>query len=68
MASSDTRRGAASKVGIVGAGVIGLTSALLLVEAGHQVTVVADRLPGDFSSDWASPWYVHVSTRLWHRR
>lgn len=43
-------------VGIVGGGVIGLTSALLLVKEGHQVTVVAKNLPGDLSDEWASPW------------
>lgn len=44
-------------VTILGAGVIGLLSALSLTEAGYKVTVVARDLPGDESQDWASPWY-----------
>lgn len=45
-----------AKIGVVGAGVIGLTSALSLVEAGHTVTIVARNLPGDLTTEWASPW------------
>ncbi|GFG20787.1 D-amino acid oxidase, putative [Aspergillus udagawae] len=44
------------EIGIIGAGVVGLTSALALVEAGYSVTVVARELPGDNSQNWASPW------------
>ncbi|KAF5261680.1 hypothetical protein FOXYS1_7629 [Fusarium oxysporum] len=45
------------EVGIIGSGIIGLTSALALVEAGYSVTIVARDLPGDDSSQqWASPW------------
>ncbi|KAL5590387.1 hypothetical protein FOBRF1_013944 [Fusarium oxysporum] len=45
------------EVGIIGCGIIGLTSALALVEAGYSVTIVARDLPGDDSSQqWASPW------------
>ena len=44
------------KVAIAGAGVTGLASALLLSEAGFDVTVVARNLPGDESTEWASPW------------
>lgn len=47
---------AETRVGIIGSGVIGLTSALTLVEAGYRVSIVAKNLPGDFSSDWSSPW------------
>ncbi|KAL1875489.1 hypothetical protein VTK73DRAFT_10039 [Phialemonium thermophilum] len=43
-------------VGIVGAGVIGLTSALSLSRAGYHVAIVARNLPGDLSTQWASPW------------
>lgn len=45
-------------IGIVGAGVIGLTSALVLSEAGYKVSILARELPGDESKNWASPWYV----------
>jgi phytoene dehydrogenase-like protein len=34
-------------IGIIGAGVIGLTSAAVLAEAGYRVTVLARELPGD---------------------
>jgi glycine/D-amino acid oxidase-like deaminating enzyme len=44
-------------IGIIGAGVIGLTSASVLVEAGYRVTVLARELPGNDSKKWASPWY-----------
>jgi Glycine/D-amino acid oxidases (deaminating) len=44
-------------VTILGAGVIGLLSALALTDAGYKVTIVARDLPGDESQDWASPWY-----------
>lgn len=44
------------EIGVIGAGVIGLTSALVLAEAGHKVTVLARELPGDGSKKWASPW------------
>ncbi|KAF5580566.1 pyridine nucleotide-disulfide oxidoreductase class-II [Fusarium subglutinans] len=43
-------------IGIIGAGVIGLSIALVLSEAGYHVTVVARELPGDSSLLWASPW------------
>ncbi|PVI05977.1 nucleotide-binding domain-containing protein [Periconia macrospinosa] len=43
---------------IVGAGVIGLDTALLLAERGHgsHITVVAEHLPGDTSINYTSPW------------
>lgn len=45
------------EIGIIGSGVIGLTSALALVDAGYTVAIVARDLPGDDSSQkWASPW------------
>ncbi|KAH8745363.1 hypothetical protein F5883DRAFT_634101 [Diaporthe sp. PMI_573] len=43
-------------VAIAGAGVLGLTCAYLLTEAGYGVTIVARNLPGDKSTEWASPW------------
>lgn len=48
---------AASKhVVILGAGVIGLTNAVLLAEAGYVVTVIAAHVPGDQSIEYTSPW------------
>ncbi|KAK5163150.1 uncharacterized protein LTR77_010934 [Saxophila tyrrhenica] len=43
-------------VGVLGAGVVGLTSALCLSRKGYRVRVVAKHLPGDKTLDWASPW------------
>jgi glycine/D-amino acid oxidase-like deaminating enzyme len=43
-------------VGIVGAGIIGLTSALDLVQTGYRVVVIARNLPGDQTTEWSSPW------------
>ncbi|KAH6659013.1 putative FAD dependent oxidoreductase [Truncatella angustata] len=47
---------AREKVAVVGAGIFGLTIALLLSEAGCDVEVIARNLPGDESTEWASPW------------
>ncbi|KAJ5047831.1 hypothetical protein NUH16_006328 [Penicillium rubens] len=44
------------EVAIIGAGVIGLLSALTLTDSGYRVTIIARDLPGDESQDWASPW------------
>ncbi|ETS76559.1 hypothetical protein PFICI_11946 [Pestalotiopsis fici W106-1] len=44
------------RVGILGAGIVGLACALKFVDAGYSVIVVARDLPGDASQDWASPW------------
>ena len=42
---------------VLGAGVIGLTSALVLTERGYDVTIVARDMPTDLSSQgFASPW------------
>ncbi|KAJ1655807.1 hypothetical protein IWQ61_004507 [Dispira simplex] len=42
---------------VLGAGVIGLTTALLLLQHGYTVTVVAQYLPGDYSvTHYTSPW------------
>jgi len=40
------------------AGVIGLQTALTLLEAGYKVTVAAKHLPGDLSLEYTSPWYA----------
>ncbi|CAG7920181.1 unnamed protein product [Penicillium olsonii] len=44
------------RVIIIGAGVLGLSSAVELSQHGYKVTVVARELPGDDSLDYASPW------------
>ncbi|KAJ5825201.1 FAD dependent oxidoreductase superfamily [Penicillium riverlandense] len=41
---------------VVGAGVLGLSSAIQLARQGHAVTVIARELPGDFDIEYASPW------------
>ncbi len=43
------------------AGVIGLQSALSLLEEGFNVTVVAKHIPGDESIEYTSPWWVMMS-------
>ncbi|KAL8283777.1 hypothetical protein RQP46_005209 [Phenoliferia psychrophenolica] len=49
--------GSAQRVVVIGAGVIGLTSALVLAEAGFAVKIVARDLPEDsYSQGFASPW------------
>ncbi|KAF4313420.1 putative d-amino-acid oxidase protein [Botryosphaeria dothidea] len=41
---------------VIGAGVIGLQTAITLLEAGAAVTIVAKHVPGDKSIDYTSPW------------
>ncbi|KAK9760751.1 hypothetical protein K7432_014893 [Basidiobolus ranarum] len=41
---------------VIGAGVIGLTSALVLQREGYKVHIVAAQLPGEFHPDYTSPW------------
>jgi D-amino-acid oxidase len=38
------------------AGVIGLQTALSLLESGFSVTILAQHFPGDFSAEYTSPW------------
>ncbi|KAI9776522.1 MAG: hypothetical protein M1816_005240 [Peltula sp. TS41687] len=53
---------------VLGAGVTGLTTALLLSQnPKNRVTIVAKHMPGDFDIEYASPWaganYMPVSVR-----
>ncbi|OWO99991.1 hypothetical protein B2J93_1580 [Marssonina coronariae] len=41
---------------VVGAGVSGLTTALLLSKKGHNVTIIAKHMPGDSDIEYTSPW------------
>ncbi|KAJ9667096.1 hypothetical protein H2201_002931 [Coniosporium apollinis] len=41
---------------VIGAGVIGLQTAVSLLEAGYTVTIVAKYYPGDESIEYTSPW------------
>ncbi|OOF92099.1 hypothetical protein ASPCADRAFT_399474 [Aspergillus carbonarius ITEM 5010] len=43
-------------IGFGSAGVIGLSCAVQLARDGHQITVIARELPGDYDIDYASPW------------
>ena len=46
-------------VAILGAGIVGLTSAYVLLERGYSVTILARDLPWDVTSQhFASPWAV----------
>ncbi|KAH7332845.1 D-aspartate oxidase [Rhizoctonia solani] len=46
-----------SQVVVIGAGVIGLSTAIRIQELGHTVTIIAECLPGDKKSiDFTSPW------------
>lgn len=40
---------------IIGSGIIGLFSILVLTDAGYKVTIVARDIPGDENQNWASP-------------
>jgi glycine/D-amino acid oxidase-like deaminating enzyme len=44
---------------VIGAGVIGLQTALTLLRAGYAVSVIAEFWPGDEDGMYTSPWYVH---------
>ncbi|KWU46484.1 nucleotide-binding domain-containing protein [Rhodotorula sp. JG-1b] len=52
---------------VVGAGVVGLSTAIRLLEAGYKVDIVARDLPGDplsieYTSPWAGAHHVSVAT------
>ncbi|KKY23325.1 putative d-amino-acid oxidase [Diplodia seriata] len=45
---------------VIGAGVIGLQTAITLLEAGAAVTIIAKHVPGDKAKDYTSPWYSYT--------
>lgn len=45
---------------VIGAGVIGLTNAVFLAQAGYLVTIIAAHVPGDESIEYTSPWQVFL--------
>lgn len=45
-----------TRVTVLGAGVVGLTTALQLSKKGYSITVVAKHMPGDYDIEYASPW------------
>ncbi|ODV86583.1 hypothetical protein CANARDRAFT_6169 [[Candida] arabinofermentans NRRL YB-2248] len=55
-----------AKIVVIGAGVVGLTSALQLARKGHKVTIIAKELPGDFSDFYTSPYagafFIHIAS------
>jgi D-amino-acid oxidase len=44
------------KINVIGAGVIGLTTGLVLQRNGYQVTIIAEHWPGDFNINYTSPY------------
>ncbi|CAG8436329.1 3042_t:CDS:2 [Diversispora eburnea] len=44
------------RVNVVGAGVIGLTTALILQRLGYKVQIIAEHFPGDYNINYTSPW------------
>ncbi|CAG8489159.1 4505_t:CDS:2, partial [Acaulospora colombiana] len=44
------------KVIVIGAGVSGITTALILQRNGYQVRILAEHFPGDSSVNYSSPW------------
>jgi len=53
-----TKMASKHHVVVIGAGVIGLTSATHLAEARYMVSIIAAHMPGDTSIEYTSPWYV----------
>ncbi|KAF3904595.1 hypothetical protein ABW21_db0203699 [Orbilia brochopaga] len=65
-----------AKIVVIGAGVAGLTTALLLAKKRHHITVVAKHMPGDYDIEYTSPWaganyfpfsFPHEPARKWER-
>ncbi|RIA89424.1 hypothetical protein C1645_824881 [Glomus cerebriforme] len=56
-----------TRVNIVGAGVIGLTTGLVLQRNGYQVNIIAEHWPGDLNVNYTSPWagaYIKPDPKL----
>ncbi|KAG0188011.1 hypothetical protein DFQ28_005498 [Apophysomyces sp. BC1034] len=58
------------RIVVVGAGVTGLTTALLLKRRGYDVDVIAKWLPGDLTIEYTSPWAGNLlgPSELMHRQ
>lgn len=41
---------------VLGAGISGLQTAFSLLQHGHTVTIIAAHTPGDFATEYTSPW------------
>jgi glycine/D-amino acid oxidase-like deaminating enzyme len=53
-----------TSVVVIGAGVIGLTTALLLQKKGYQVTIVAKYVPGDMNIEYTSPYSGNMHSQF----
>ncbi|CAG8715435.1 20869_t:CDS:2, partial [Racocetra persica] len=47
-------------VNVIGTGVLGLTTALILQRNGYQVEILAEHWPGDLDINYSSPWAAAV--------
>ena len=45
-----------TRVNVIGAGVVGLTTGLVLQRNGYQVKIIAEHWPGDLDINYTSPW------------
>src|SRR5436190_12230136 len=44
-----------TRINIIGAGVVGLTTGLVLQRNGYQVTIIAEHWPSDYNINYTSP-------------